>query len=872
MERSPWTTPALLLLCCWLLPVGALVASESSHIDPSKAPNSSVARTVDLDDTLVVGSSGTVVSNRGQTTGDCPGTTWYVSVDGDNDNLGTFDEPWATPGYGSRQLSPGDSLVILGGRYLLSQFDDDIITPPSGTAGAWITIRGETRNRPQLAGRDNLLTAVNLAGCSYLRLENLEITHDNQAAGDGLWFREAISLIGAPGSHIELRDLYIHHLDEFGIDIQDVDDLLVRDCRIEYCGFGAMGGPEGSAGGWRNVRIEDCRLSWSGHYYRGGDGSDRPYDRPDGFGIEPADGPIEIIDTWAEHNYGDGLDSKAANTTISNCMVAFNTCDGVKLWDGGCRIENTLIYGRGDGDPTPTPWSAVVIGSTTNGAEFLLENVTVADTLGQNYIMHVQYDHPAVPVDLTLRNCIFHGTGPSSGIYVSEASILTAEYNLFHLPATDYVIQHGSTYHTASTIGDLGPGNLYGDPLFATGSTGDHFLGQTASGQTADSPALDAGDPAVSMVIGTTRTDLVQDAGTIDMGYHYPLEGSAPPQPFLLVGPGPSPTNPPRVRLIPPEEDAAYSAELAAYGATSYGVNVAAGDLDGDGRDEILTGAGPGEVYGPHVRGFTFDATSHSVEPLPGVSFLAYGTPRWGVNVATGDLDGDGRDEIITGAGPGAVFGPHVRGFEYDSVTPAVTPMAGVNFFAYGTLRWGVNVATGDLDGDGRDEIITGAGPGPVFGPHVRGFTYDPLSAITTPLAGVNFFAYGTPRWGVVVTAGDVDGDGIDEIITAPGPSSTFASHIRGWNYDGAELTPIPGFNFFAWPPEQFRYGARISSGVDLTGDGRTELVVSPGPDPAAGSPVIVFAFDDKTVSQLISLQVFPNGWTHGVTVSAGRF
>ena len=858
MSTAPRTALSLLLLCCWLLPATAQAVGAANRLAHSSAP--------------VLSAANSVTRDGGRAAEEPAGTTWYVSPDGDNDNPGTFDEPWATPGYGSRQLSPGDTLIILGGRYVLSQFDDDIITPPPGAAGAWITIRGETGNKPLLAGRDNLLTAVDLSGCSYLRLENLEITHDHQAAGDGLWFREAVSLIGAPGSHIELCDLYLHHLDEFGIDIQDVDDLLIRGCRIEYCGFGAIGGPAGSAGGWRNARVERCRLSWGGHYYRGGDGSDRPYDRPDGFGIEPAVGPVEIVDTRAEHNYGDGLDSKAANTTIRDCVVACNSCDGVKLWAGGCRVENTLIHGRGDGDPTPTPWSAVVIDSTTSGAIFQLVNVTVDDWLGQNYIMHVQYDHPTVPVDLLLRNCIFRGTGPSSGIYVGAASTLTAEYDLFHLPATDYVVQHGGTYYTAGTIGDLGPGNLYGDPLFAAGPAGAHYLGQTAAGQAADSPALDAGDPASGMVTGTTRTDAVQDTGLVDLGYHYPLEGGGPPQPLLLAGPGPSPSNPPRVRIFPPEQDAAYTAEFTAYGASSYGVNVAAGDLDGNGRDEIITGAGPGAVYGPHVRAFGYDASGHSVLPLPGASFLAYGTPRWGVNVAAGDLDGDGRDEIITGAGPGAVFGPHVRGFHYDPDAPAINPVAGVSFFAYGTLRWGVNVAAGDLDGDGRDEIITGAGPGAVFGPHVRGFAYDPETAATAPLAGVSFLAYGSQRWGVVVAAGDVDGDGIDEIITAPGPSAAFGSHIRGWSYDGARLAPIEGLSFFAWPPGQYHHGARISARTDLTSNGRAKLVVGPGPDPAAGSPVSVFSFDGATVTRLFSLQAFPSGWTHGVTLSAGRF
>ena len=75
--------------------------------------------------------------------------------------------------------------------------------------------------------------------------------------------------------------------------------------------------------------------------------------------------------------------------------------------------------------------------------------------------------------------------------------------------------------------------------------------------------------------------------------------------------------------------------------------------MTGDGGDTILTGAGPGEIYGPHVRGFQLDGA-----PLPGLNFLAYGTSKYGVNVAAGDIDADGFDEVITGPGPRSRFRP----------------------------------------------------------------------------------------------------------------------------------------------------------------------------------------------------------------------
>lgn len=417
------------------------------------------------------------------------GRILYVAPNGDNANPGTREQPWATPGYGSRQLRPGDTLVILGGKYTLSEYDADILTPPSGIEGAWITIRGEPDNRPVLAGRDDLLTAVNLGGVGYVRIENLEITHDDQAIGDAIRFREGVEIAGSPASHIVLKDLYIHHVDEFGMNIQDVDDLQILDTRIEYAGFGALGGPAGELGGWRNVVIRGASLSWSGHYYQGGDGSNRPYDRPDGFGIEASKGPILIEDTVATHNRGDGLDSKAENTIIRRSTVANNSCDGIKLWGDNSRIENTLIYGRGDGDATPTPWAALVIDQVEKpNARFEIINVTIDDYVGQNYLMYVQYDN-SLPVQITLRNTIFSGRGTESPIYVNPASALIADHNLFYLPQNEVVLTMGDATYTCANIASLGEGNICGDPLFvapAWGKEGDYHL-QGAS------PAIDAG-------------------------------------------------------------------------------------------------------------------------------------------------------------------------------------------------------------------------------------------------------------------------------------------------------------------------------------------------------------------------------------------
>jgi len=288
---------------------------------------------------------------------------------------------------------------------------------------------------------------------------------------------------------VVLENLYIHHLDDIGVNIGDVNDFKIIDCDVLYCATGAIAGPAGKQGGCRNVLVSGCSFSYSGHYYQGGPGPG-PYDRPDGFGIEPSEGPIEIRDTVAENNLGDGLDSKAANTNIHECVVANNTCDGVKLWAHDSKIENTLIYGTGDGVGGGSPWTGIVVEDLkTPNAHFEIINVTLDDNPSrQAYPMTVQYDM-SNPITLIMRNTIVsNGHGEA---YFGDSVKLTADHNIFNRPGEEVQVHaNGRDYTTAQVrAGELGPGNLCSDPMFvspAWGKTGDYHL---RSG----SPAIDAG-------------------------------------------------------------------------------------------------------------------------------------------------------------------------------------------------------------------------------------------------------------------------------------------------------------------------------------------------------------------------------------------
>ncbi len=307
-------------------------------------------------------------------------TTYYVSTTGSDSNSGSQISPWRNPAYGAGRLNPGDTLIILGGRYIITEYDD-IIQPNSGNSSAYVTIEGEAGNRPILAGGQNLAALFFLSGAHFVKLRNLELTRNDPVPGSGGRCQNGIDILDSPADHIILEALKIHHLGDMGLNAMDIDQLQILNCDISYCGISGIGGPSGSQGGWRNITIRGTRLAYMGYYYHGVENGDPPpYERPDGMEIpHGSKGPMLVEDVVVTHNIGDGIDCSVENTTIRRCYVANNGCDGVKLWRGDSRIENTVIYGKGDGDSTPTPWAAIVIDTDTAGDRFTLMNVTVDD-------------------------------------------------------------------------------------------------------------------------------------------------------------------------------------------------------------------------------------------------------------------------------------------------------------------------------------------------------------------------------------------------------------------------------------------------------------------------------------------------------------
>lgn len=129
----------------------------------------------------------------------------------------------------------------------------------------------------------------------------------------------------------------------------------------------------------------------------------------------------------------------------------------------------------------------------------------------------------------------------------------------------------------------------------------------------------------------------------------------------------------------------------------------------------------------------------------------------------------------------------------------------------YPSFHGSVTVAIGDLDGNGMREIVTGAGPG--GGPHVRIFKTDGA------VWGGSWFAFdAAERGGVFVTTGDSNGDGRDEVIAGSGQGSV--PRVGIFNAVGQRQRE------FALSAQPGSLGTRVSMS-DMDDDGTPEILAS---------------------------------------------
>jgi subtilisin family serine protease len=252
------------------------------------------------------------------------------------------------------------------------------------------------------------------------------------------------------------------------------------------------------------------------------------------------------------------------------------------------------------------------------------------------------------------------------------------------------------------------------------------------------------------------------------------------------------------------------------------GVSLSSGDIDNDGQKEVLSGLGPGSY--PWIK--IFDSVGNLKDKI-----VAYPESfRGGVEVALGDIDNDGVLDIISGAGKGG--GPQIRVFDSAGKVK-------LQFFAFDkNNRDGLKIASGDVNGDGKDEIIA-----------ILRSTKPVLRIFNNSGKLISEFEIDNTyysKWAGDVTTGDIDNNGVEEIVI--GASFGEKPKISVFDYSGNEIK-----SFLAYG-ESFRGGVFVAIG-DVDSDNENEIISGAG---RTGGPQVrvfnslgqverqFFAYDNK--------------------------
>src|SRR6185436_3155888 len=201
-----------------------------------------------------------------------------------------------------------------------------------------------------------------------------------------------------------------------------------------------------------------------------------------------------------------------------------------------------------------------------------------------------------------------------------------------------------------------------------------------------------------------------------------------------------------------------------AYDNVGGGVRVASGDIDGDGLAEIVVGLGSGGSG--YMAVFDDGAHGYALLKWIQVEWPQYNSANGEVWPAVGDLDGDGRAEIVAGLGAGGQG--YIQIFDDAAGNYASLGWRQVAWPAYNA---GANGAThpaiGNVDGTGSGEIIVGLGKGgegwlEVFTGSTGSYSHKSWMKVAWP-------EYDTANGTTFPAAGDVDGDGRAEIVAGLG-------------------------------------------------------------------------------------------------------
>ena len=267
------------------------------------------------------------------------------------------------------------------------------------------------------------------------------------------------------------------------------------------------------------------------------------------------------------------------------------------------------------------------------------------------------------------------------------------------------------------------------------------------------------------------------------------------------------------VRLLNPDRTVRVTATPFGAGFAG-GIRTATADFNGDGVVDLVVGSGPGVASRVRVLDGTTGAELFSVSPFE-EEFIG------GVFVAAGDLDGDGIPELVVTPDQGG--GPRVNVYKVACGKPTLV----VSFFGIDdpAFRGGARVAIGDIDGDGKADLVVAAGVG--GGPRVAVFGgLSVLAGNPTRLFADRFVFESDVRNGAYVAVGDIDGDGFAELLAGGGPGGGARVRVLSGKELLAEREAVLA-DFFAADLND-RNGATVAV-KDLDRDGKADLVIGAG-------------------------------------------
>ncbi|MBK8230800.1 MAG: FG-GAP repeat protein [Candidatus Eisenbacteria bacterium] len=249
------------------------------------------------------------------------------------------------------------------------------------------------------------------------------------------------------------------------------------------------------------------------------------------------------------------------------------------------------------------------------------------------------------------------------------------------------------------------------------------------------------------------------------------------------------------------------------------------GDVNGDGYADVAIGAPLSDVGGADAGTvYVYHGSSGGLEPTPAWSLSGDGDgQRLGGALKTlGDVNGDGYADLLVGSGDAGRAWLYLGGAGGLASSAAWTIEGDVAGSRFGSVVSG----SGDINADGFADLLVGA-PDLSNGNGLEGRAYLYFGSADGPGPSPFLTVDQSPEdhlAAAVAGAGDVNGDGYaDLLVGAPGVSAPQSFEGRAFIFHGG--SPAPGWAYESNAVEA-EFGAVLDGGGDINGDGFADVVI----------------------------------------------